>query len=327
MGVVLFFVLSGFLITTLLFGEKKNNYDINLKKFYLRRILRIWPLYFLVIGLSILALNHYEPIQIPVLSERALDSLDLTSIILIIFILPNLLIPPVHPIPYAGQLWSIGIEEQFYLLQPFLIKFVKDYRVQITVLLLIVFSKELANLTLDSIDSRYFHRAVSQLVFFGCIAIGCNSAILYIKQPDIIKSIAYNRYLQLFSYMSFIVFLYLIYNEKKETAVDFRLHALIFAILILNVATNPLSIIKIKNRALAYLGKISYGIYMYHPICIGFSIAFTRYILGPPSESMKINVLVYSLSVTLTLLLSAISFRYFEGYFMRFKKRYAVSET
>src|SRR5690242_1943567 len=59
-GVILFFVLSGFLITTLLFKEKEGHGSIALKKFYLRRMLRVWPLYYLILLLSYL-LTDYSP--------------------------------------------------------------------------------------------------------------------------------------------------------------------------------------------------------------------------------------------------------------------------
>ena len=107
LGVVLFFVLSGFLITTLLFKEKGRFQYINLRKFYLRRILRIWPLYFLIMGLSILVFNQVSALQLPQLSEQVYQSLDTTSIILILLILPNLLL---FTIPYTAPAWSIGIE-------------------------------------------------------------------------------------------------------------------------------------------------------------------------------------------------------------------------
>ena len=63
LGVNLFFVLSGFLITTLLLREKKAEQTINLKNFYIRRILRIWPLYFIILLLSAAIFNYTPSLQ------------------------------------------------------------------------------------------------------------------------------------------------------------------------------------------------------------------------------------------------------------------------
>ena len=273
---------------------------------------------------SILIFNQINFLQVPEISQRAFNSLDTSSIILIALILPNLLIYPVHPIPYAAHLWSIGIEEQFYLVQPFLIKFIKDYRVQIVILLMVLFSKELLSYFLDNVDSKYYHRAASQLVFFGSIAIGSISAILYLKQRKLVQLIIYNKYVQICAYLLFLLFLILIYRAKNETVVDFRLQAVVFAILVLNVSTNPLSIIKVKNKFLAYLGKISYGIYMYHAMAIGLAIAITNLILRTSANVLALNTLIYLLTFMFAFLLPVISFKYYEGYFLKLKKRYEI---
>ncbi len=64
LGVYFFFVLSGFLITYLLLAEKEKNGKINIKQFYIRRILRIWPLYYFVLLLGFFVLPHFDSIQI-----------------------------------------------------------------------------------------------------------------------------------------------------------------------------------------------------------------------------------------------------------------------
>ena len=64
LGVIFFFVLSGFLITYLLLEEKKVSGTVSVKKFYARRILRIWPLYYLIIVLGFFILPHLPFIDI-----------------------------------------------------------------------------------------------------------------------------------------------------------------------------------------------------------------------------------------------------------------------
>ncbi|MEG0929911.1 acyltransferase family protein, partial [Algoriella sp.] len=64
LGVVLFFVLSGFLITYLLLNEEKNTNKINVKRFYFRRVLKIWPLYYFIIFLSYFVFPYISVLSI-----------------------------------------------------------------------------------------------------------------------------------------------------------------------------------------------------------------------------------------------------------------------
>ena len=119
LGVVLFFVLSGFLITLLLLKERELKHEINFKKFFMRRLLRIWPLYFLFITFVIFVFHGYENLK-QVMSNS-------NEVVLLYFlILPNVAISGIGTIPYIAHLWSIGVEEQFYLIWPFLFKKLKN---------------------------------------------------------------------------------------------------------------------------------------------------------------------------------------------------------
>ena len=110
-AVILFFVLSGFLITYLLVKEKEKKGKISLKKFYLRRIFRIWPLYYLIIFLSYLFFN---------------SNYSKESVLLCLSIFPNIAQAFGHGWPTSPQIWSIGVEEQFYLLWPILVILIPD---------------------------------------------------------------------------------------------------------------------------------------------------------------------------------------------------------
>ncbi len=113
LGVNFFFVLSGFLITFLLLVEREQTGRIDIVAFYLRRALRIWPLYFLCIAMA-LALHFdiprgAEPPLAPLLTFTsnfaAMHNLALTG-------------PEQKAFGPVGVLWSVGIEEQFYLVWP-----------------------------------------------------------------------------------------------------------------------------------------------------------------------------------------------------------------
>ena len=118
LGVTLFFVLSGFLITYLLFAEQKETQTINIKNFYIRRILRIWPLYYLILIISFFFFSQY-------LYPEGMVQLQKhywIKFVLNVFMLANVSHACVGKIPLGSNLWSVGTEEQFYLLWPWLVK-------------------------------------------------------------------------------------------------------------------------------------------------------------------------------------------------------------
>ena len=126
LGVVLFFVLSGFLISYLLFIEKEVTNTISIKKFYIRRILRIWPLYFLIILFAFFIFPFIEFFSWPEIGKEVVWDNVSFKLILYVFFLPNLALNIYETIPYASQTWSIGAEEQFYLIWPVLNKKIKS---------------------------------------------------------------------------------------------------------------------------------------------------------------------------------------------------------
>jgi peptidoglycan/LPS O-acetylase OafA/YrhL len=111
-GVDLFFALSAFLITSLLLKEREETGDISLKFFYLRRILRIWPLYFLVIGLGIL-LSHTD-------ANQHLPWYYVAGYLLFVGNWVHAVFG--RPESIAFPLWTVSIEEQFYLIWPVIVK-------------------------------------------------------------------------------------------------------------------------------------------------------------------------------------------------------------
>jgi len=121
-AVNLFFVLSGFLITYLLLRESIEHGDVAVGKFYVRRILRIWPLYYLVIiiGLVVFPLIFGPNYTFSVFYAEypSMPVTIATKLALVFFLLPNLAgitAPMVH-------IWSIGVEEQFYLVWPWIVR-------------------------------------------------------------------------------------------------------------------------------------------------------------------------------------------------------------
>lgn len=111
-GVSVFFVLSAYLITRLLLTEREKNGRIDIRAFYVRRTLRIWPLYFLVVGIttaeSIFHVHQVYPGELLALCTFTANWY-------------RVFVGEIHS--FAAVLWSVSVEEQFYLVWPFVIAF------------------------------------------------------------------------------------------------------------------------------------------------------------------------------------------------------------
>src|SRR5256885_13938197 len=118
LGVVCFFVLSGFLITWLLLEEKDLYKKVHAGSFYIRRILRIWPLYYLIVLLGFFVFPGLQLFSFP---GYPLSGELKAQLFMYLFLVPNISSLFFTPLPYIGQLWSIGVEEQFYLVWPWFI--------------------------------------------------------------------------------------------------------------------------------------------------------------------------------------------------------------
>jgi peptidoglycan/LPS O-acetylase OafA/YrhL len=134
LGVVLFFVLSGFLITYLLLEEERKTNSIKVGNFYFRRVLRIWPLYFLTILLALFVLPNLSLFILPGYEKDVIYEQLPSKILFYLLFLPNLVSPLLGVVPYASHTWSIGTEEQFYLVWPVMLKFMKKHRIALITL-------------------------------------------------------------------------------------------------------------------------------------------------------------------------------------------------
>src|SRR5207253_10334246 len=98
----------------------------------------------------------------------------------------------------------------------------------------------------------------------------------------------------------------------------------LFAFAILNLAANPKVIVSLENKMLKYLGKISFGLYLYHWVIIIFVINLLRNYVEPMVDNAVIfNLLLYISSISLTVLVSSISYFFIEYMFLKLKHRFS----
>jgi peptidoglycan/LPS O-acetylase OafA/YrhL len=313
LGVVLFFVLSGFLITTLLLNEKEKTGKINFKNFYLRRILRIWPLYFLILILGFFVLPHFSYWEIPKDIFQPVSENFWEKLTLYVLILPNLAVAKYHEVVGVSQSWSLGTEEQFYLIWPVIIVFFRK-KLPITLLLILLgyWSLRLFFGKLASIF-EVFNMVVSfwNLFNINCMTIGGLFAILYKQNNKIFIRLVFDKYVY---YVVLLTLFMSLTFGLKFGFFHYEIYSLFFAVIILNLACNPKYSKVLENKIISYLGSISYGIYMYHPAILPPAIKIAQY--------YHLNYLIYLITVPVTFIISALSYEYFEKYFLKFKSKF-----
>ncbi len=308
-AVYMFFSLSGFLIIRQLFIEKSVSSSINLKRFFLRRVVRIFPLYYLVLTFGLV----YYRFILPYFGFDYENNYDLVyGIFLSYTFFPNIY-ASYSPGGIIEVLWSIGIEEQFYLLFApifFIIPFKKIIRFLIlfTILYFIVYFSEVIK----------FMRNYNMLFFYFSFSGLCS-----------IVSLHKNTKLETFKYLFYFVFIiYFTTSIFRANLSDFYYHLLsmiLFGLTLSSLVEKPIKVL--ENKLLIYLGKISYGIYMYHAIMM----QFVGFIFLKSNLFLKISnlqsIIIFNLLVFIATIITAhLSFNYFESYFLNLKYKSIVNK-
>jgi len=307
----LFFVISGFIITHILFQEKNRTGTISLRHFYLKRILRIWPIYFGIILLVFLIgyfTNWYD----------GYSKLNLAGALMLGFFVMNFqLFIPGTRISVLPHYWSLSIEEQFYFLWPAFFKYLKGKRslyFPIIVVLGVIAARGLvvvlyrfwpSQLLLDILETLSLSK-------FGSISLGVIAAGLLHYGHPLLRYI-YKPGLQL---VSWVVFLLTIVLDFKIPYIHYELTAVMFAVVVLNVTTNPSSLLKMENRFLDSTGMISYGLYMFHWPLIPLIILVVKQTGCWTFMQQTYQIPMVLISFALTWGVAWISYRYFESYFL-----------
>jgi peptidoglycan/LPS O-acetylase OafA/YrhL len=247
-----------------------------------------------------------------------------TAFWMYIFFVPNLAFSMFVAIPNIGQAWSIGVEEQFYAIWPWLQKkFKNPLRTMLWFMAVMIGIKALFLLCVLGIDASWVLKVKKFLVMLKleCMALGGIGAyLLYFNKTNILR-LVYHPVVEILAYASIPGLVYLT-PMKVQNAVHLA-YSISFLIIILNVASNPRALIKFRWGVLDYLGKISFGIYMYHMMCIVLTVHLVPGLMHAQSRDLKgiENLAIYSIAFALTILVSAISYHFLELPFIRMKKK------
>ncbi|WP_430810974.1 MULTISPECIES: acyltransferase family protein [unclassified Carboxylicivirga] len=321
-GVILFFVLSGFLITYLLLAEEQKINTIKIKKFYMRRILRIWPLYLAVVLLSLFAFPHIELLSLPGFPIEEVQSNLGLKLFLYLFFFANLVLALLGIIPYASQTWSIGTEEQFYLLWPVVIRYIKKNRLLLMVAIVIGYNAIRMLLASPVSLSLPYHTILREFwagFKIDTMAIGGFFAVMLFAHhpPQLLKllknRVAFNLAIA-FAVTNYLLGMYYPYINNI-------VYSGCYAIIILNFAANPNIKIKLENKLFNALGNISYGLYMLHPIAIVLCIKLAL------QYGLVSNWFLYPASTLLTIAMAQLSYHRYEKIFLKFKSKFAIIKS
>jgi peptidoglycan/LPS O-acetylase OafA/YrhL len=308
-GVTIFFVLSGFLITYLLQAEQKEHGDIDIKKFYFRRILRIWPLYYLYLIVSLIVM---------LICGMSIDMTVLPYYILyganIPFIMERTILP-------VGHYWSLGVEEQFYVFWPWVNKKFERYLVPF----ILVFIALQVGATMFF---HFFHPGweVERLLTttrFHCMMIGALGAIYYRRNNALFLKLTDNKITQAICWSA--IFMLIINKFHIASVIDMEIISVVSVAVIIGQIRIQNRLINLDRPIFNFLGKISYGIYVIHPLMMMF---FDRLPIGHLDMPHPLKYLVIYGSISgITILMAYLSYHYYEKPFLKLKKKFVVVDS
>jgi len=322
MGVDFFFVLSGFLIVYLLIDEKRVTGKISVKKFYIRRILRIFPLYYFCVFFGFVLFPGFKSFLGAVPDENAHWQFYL-AFLGNIDIFRNGVLPDAG---ILGILWSVAIEEQFYLTIPFILLVVPVKYYKWVFLAVLVFSWVARGFYYDDYYFLKFHTFAS----VGNLAIGGLIAYYSANSEKFMRTIEeLNPWIIRATYLAVIIIFFFrdrIFAYPPTHIFDTAILATLFAIIILEQNYAKRSDFKMKNnRFFTYWGKYTYGLYCLHMIAAIIVLQITAR-LGLNLHLWQVVFIETPLIFGASLLIAYLSYTFYEGPFLRLKNRFSVFE-
>ncbi|MCC7531848.1 MAG: acyltransferase [Candidatus Melainabacteria bacterium] len=305
LGVQIFFVLSGFLITRILEANQTGNLLTDLKTFYVRRCLRIFPAYYLLIAFLLLI----GQLPFPVYQFTYLFNLK-------VFLDKGFTGTIVH-------FWSLCVEEQFYLLYP-LALLLTPKQLRICLLSILIVASMMANLySSKNFSDRPYYMLLpvcGQFLLWGCLA-GHAQLRGWGEKTNSTCLIFFGLILQAIDQ-------YFVFGSKSIADINdqfwfrpYTLSAFSLALIVFGLwETKNTLILKVFNyRPFAYLGKISYGIYLYHPFA--FVVRAVICYLVPALNAVNGELVAFAVTIAWSIL----SWQFFESHLLKLKKRFAYA--
>ena len=316
-GVDVFFVLSGFLITSLLLNEYDKNFNINLKYFYARRILRLAPaLLVLLITITLISIFILE-------YNQTKD--NLYSVLITLFYSANWVRAfNLYDLGYLNHTWSLSIEEQFYIIWPFLL---------ITLLRIIKSRKHVLNIVIFLSVASWILRIILQFkgydadrlyngldtradaLLTGCVlSLILSSNLIDFRREKVSSCIKYLGMSAIISYI--LILLNISWSSKLYFYFLAFLIQILTAFLILHILLPGDNYLKkvLTNKPLVWIGSISYGLYLWH---------------DPVYEMIRMQGYslwtIALLGITITFAIASLSFYFIEKPILKLKSKFTTT--
>jgi peptidoglycan/LPS O-acetylase OafA/YrhL len=254
MGVDLFFVLSGFLITGILLDTKQSGGYF--KNFYIRRCLRIWPLYYSALVFMFVLVPLLRPSEASAVFAARSSPWWAYPLFLQNFLVPT----PTAATGLLGVTWSLAVEEQFYLVWPWVIRFCSSTQVRRLAMVVICVSPALRfYLSLHHVDiySNPFCR-------LDALMAGALLAIV-VRSENFYPATLLKRAWLVFLVAAPLALITAIFGARWIAFSLTAMASVSFVYLALFTSQKWLQV-ALKNRFLAYTGVISYGLYLLHKV-------------------------------------------------------------
>ncbi len=328
LGVDIFFVLSGFLITALLFQEWEANGKIDFKKFYARRALRLLPALYLYLLVSIGYTVAFRP------SSESAGALR--DVAVITFYLSNWI--PIN-IYTLRHVWSLAVEEQFYLFWPFMLvgimllatrfkierRWILYFLLGVVGLIAIHRGFMFAELGYTTRVYQGLDTRADSLLLGSCAALFLSWNLLPQKQWFL-------KFLKIASIAAAALLFYWIMTVRITDGFfyygGFTLAAVCVDAIILALLISPPKIMRrfFEWSVLVWIGRLSYGIYLWHKL-VYVILDKSLLPLAVRSETLRTMVLPLTIKIGVSLVVASISFYFFEKPFLRLKKRFVAAPT
>jgi peptidoglycan/LPS O-acetylase OafA/YrhL len=319
LGVNFFFVLSGFLITYLLIVEKEKFKQINIGGFYVRRILRIWPLFYFCVFFGFVIFPILKTMFGQVPNETAHWPYYVTFLNNFDFLKNGL---PDSSV--LGILWSVAIEEQFYVIWPLAMAFTpsKYYWHLFISIITVSLIYRYMNVHDGGILENHTLSCISDMTVGGLSA-----TMVYYLPSFKNKMIHLNKAAVILLYLAVAaVFFFrkeLFWQNDILHAFDRLIIAALFALVILEQNYSERSLFKMSRyKRLSKLGTYTYGLYCLHMIGILIASILLKK-TGLNKNVYQVIFLEGGLSLLLTIVLAYVSYTYYESWFLKFKNKFS----